>query len=684
MTTTSRPIERGFHPGAEPVLSDPRSGRFERFSALDGIRAFAVLAVIAYHAGIPWTGGGLLGVDVFFVLSGFLITSLLCRELTRSGTVRLGRFWAQRARRLLPALFITILGVAGYCYVFRHSLDLTSIRGDAIATLLYVANWHFIVSDQGYFTLSAAPSPLLHTWSLAVEEQYYLVWPLVALFVVRRWSTRALARTAAVGALASAVLSVSLYAAGFSINRIYYGTDTRAQALLVGSFLGAVGAHATDRFSIVPARWVSTARSRLVWTIPGLVGAVGLGWAWHAVGGQDPFLYEGGFLLVALAAGAVILTCVTVPRSSLARFLSLTPLVFIGRISYGLYLYHWPLFLAIDHAHTGLSGIRLLGARLAATFAVAVVSFRFVEEPIRTGTWFRGLRGSLTVLVAVVVAVAAVVGATIVPPVAGAVDLSAAGTPAAEHAALQATGAFGTRPIRFLLLGDSVGLTLGLGLQVQSVTHYGVRLYNGAVIGCDLDQVDTIVAGVIGPPTPECAHWRTQWRSGVARIRPDVVGLLLGRWEVSDHYYRGQWMHVGEKPWDTHLVAELDQAVSIFTSRGAKVVLFTLPYSDPSDEQPNGSPFPENLPSRTNAWNALVDQVAASHPRTVTIVNLNKLLGPHGVYQQVVDGVTVRWADGIHISRAGGEWLQPKVLPTVARLGLEARSQMASRSGSGH
>ena len=158
------------------------TGGLLRFPALDGMR---VLAAPAYHGGIPWAGGRLLGVDVSFVLSGFLIPSLLCRELARTSTVRLRRFWAQRARRLLPALLLTVVGVAAYALLLRDSIDVAAVRGDALATLLYVANWHFIVSDQGYFIHAAASSPLLHTWSLAVEEQYYLVWPLVLLVVVR-------------------------------------------------------------------------------------------------------------------------------------------------------------------------------------------------------------------------------------------------------------------------------------------------------------------------------------------------------------------------------------------------------------------------------------------------------------------------------------------------------------------
>jgi peptidoglycan/LPS O-acetylase OafA/YrhL len=136
------------------------------------------MAVLLYHFGISWLGGGLLGVDVFFVLSGFLITSLLCREFAGTRTIRLGHFWANRARRLLPALLVLILAVAIYVRLFAGSVDISSIRSDAFATLLYVANWHFVLSDQGYFAQAAAPSPFLHTWSLAVEEQYYLIWPL--------------------------------------------------------------------------------------------------------------------------------------------------------------------------------------------------------------------------------------------------------------------------------------------------------------------------------------------------------------------------------------------------------------------------------------------------------------------------------------------------------------------------
>ncbi len=667
-------------PASVPDPAPGPSVPLERFSALDGMRAFAVMAVLCYHAGVSWFGGGLLGVDVFFVLSGFLITSLLCRELARSGTIRLGRFWAQRARRLLPALFVLILGVAAYAYVFRNSIDVAAVRDDALSTLAYVANWHFIFSDQGYFAQAAAPSPFLHTWSLAVEEQYYLIWPLIALFVAKRWGTAKLALVAGVGAAASAILMAAMFAAGFSVDRLYYGTDTRAQALLVGSFLGAVGSHLGRDFSIVPARWSATLRQRRLWSLPGLAGAVLLVWAWHALEGQSPTLYRGGFLLVALAAGAVIVTCVTVPDSLVPRFCSLRPLVFTGRISYGLYLYHWPLFLVIDHAHTGLLGIQLLAARLAASFTAAVASYYLVEEPIRSGRAFRGLKGLGLAGVAALGTAAALVVATVAPVAAAGAAQEVTGVSSAIHR-LTAAGthpgsasAAPSGPVRFLLVGDSVAMTMGMGLGVDDVSRYGVDELDAGTLGCDLDDLEVNLSGQVGAATPGCLDWWSTWSDWVADFHPDVVGLLIGRWEVSDHLYDGQWVHVGDPKWDAHLMNEINVAIDIFTAGGAKVVLFTMPYMDPSVEAADGTPFSENDPARATVFNQLLKSVASRRSSQVTVVDLNRILDPGGRYQAVVDGLTVRTSDGIHITEPAGQWLQPRILPTVAKVGLEARA----------
>ncbi len=653
--------------GAEEV------GDQRRLAPLDGVRAFAVLTVLLYHFGVSWVGGGLLGVDVFFVLSGFLITALLCTESTRTGTIRLGRFWGRRARRLLPALFVLLIGVALYAHFYAGSVNLSSLRGDALSTLAYVANWRFIFSNQGYFALSAAQSPLLHTWSLAVEEQYYLIWPLVALVVLRLRGPRGLAWVAGVGALASAGLMAAMHHVGYSIDRLYYGTDTRAQALLVGSFLGAIASQRS--WHVVSEQWSNTRQGRLAGTALGAGGAGYLVWAWHSYGGQSSFLYSGGFLLVALATGAVITRVVSWPRSWLARFCSLGPLTFVGRISYGLYLYHWPMYLVINHAHTGLTGFGLLVARFAATFAVAVPSLYLLEEPIRRRTFTFGWRARTASIAVIAVTVVALVVTTVTPSE-GSVPTSSSPTmPSAERQQLTASAAFTTNPVRFLLLGDSVALTLGIGLSYRSIPRYGVSVNDQAPLGCDLDP-DLMVntSGTVGPATPGCLHWQTDWAKQLAEYRPQVVGLALGRWEVADHLYLGHWTHVGQPLWDNHLVGELDQAVKLLASQGAKVVLFTMPYMNPPVEASNGSPFSENLPGRADAYNKLVDEVGRSNPGVATVVDLNRGLDPDGHFTATIDGLTVRWTDGIHVSVSGGELLQPTILPTVAALGLVAHA----------
>ncbi len=371
-TTELAPKERRVvPPPVHPLaVGEPARPSRDHVAGLDGIRAVAVIGVLGFHAGASGFGGGLLGVDIFFVLSGYLITSLLVAEWGRTGTVAFLRFYERRARRLLPGLFLLLLLVAVYAQWFAEPDTLSTLRGDAFATLAYVANWRFVFSGQSYFVHFGPPSPLLHTWSLAVEEQFYLVWPGVALLVLRWRGRRALAVVAAAGIVLSAALTVVLFHHGVSVTRLYYGTDVRTQEVMVGALLAIC----------LPAfvRWVqgssrSTRRTvHMAVAVLGVVAALALLWALHAVSGQGGFLYQGGFLLVATATAGVILLVVVRPRAVVSRILSLGVLGYIGRISYGLYLYHYPLFLMIDNQHTGLTGAALLAVRLGATAAAAV------------------------------------------------------------------------------------------------------------------------------------------------------------------------------------------------------------------------------------------------------------------------------------------------------------------------
>jgi hypothetical protein len=246
------------------------------------------------------------------------------------------------------------------------------------------------------------------------------------------------------------------------------------------------------------------------------------------------------------------------------------------------------------------------------------------------------------------------------------------GLTASEHAALERAGAYGPHPVRLLILGDSIALTLSMGLAVEAREQYGVNVTDDATVGCDLDpQLQVLMAGTIGRATPGCVNWRALWPLLIAGQRPQVVALGLGRWEVTDHLLDGHWVHVGEPAWNAHLRADLQSAIAILHSFGAKVVLFTMPYLDPSDRQPDGQPWPENTPVRVQAYNALVRQVAHADPGVVSVIDLNRMLGPDGFYTASVAGIDVRSTDGIHITLEGGELLQRRILPAVDRIGME-------------
>jgi peptidoglycan/LPS O-acetylase OafA/YrhL len=343
--------------------------------ALDGLRAVAVIAVIAYHAELGWAPGGFLGVELFFVVSGFLITSLLLAEVEARGTIDLRDFWLRRARRLLPALGLLLAGVAIAGRVFAPE-NVASTRSGLLGAVTYVTNWQLIWSDVSYFEAIGRPPLLQHLWSLAVEEQYYLLWPLIVAGLVALGGRRAVTAACALGALASTALMWAIVDPN-SPSRVYYGTDTRAGGLLLGGLL------ATTMVAVERPRPNRRARSAIE-----LAGVAALGilvWLMVHTSEFDTSLYRGGFLRFA-ALTAVVILAITVPGSRLARLLSARWLRWIGLRSYGLYLWHWPVFvLTRPHIDVPLSGTPLLVMRLAITVALTEVSYRWVEEPVRTG-----------------------------------------------------------------------------------------------------------------------------------------------------------------------------------------------------------------------------------------------------------------------------------------------------------
>jgi SGNH domain (fused to AT3 domains) len=260
-----------------------------------------------------------------------------------------------------------------------------------------------------------------------------------------------------------------------------------------------------------------------------------------------------------------------------------------------------------------------------------------------------------------------------------AVDL-APGLSGSEHAALERSGAYGSHPVHLMILGDSIAMTLGMGLSLGARGSYGVAVADDATAGCDLDpQLEVFTNGAPGPATQGCRDWQHVWPFLVAAERPQVVALGLGRWEVSDHLLDGTWVHVGEPAWDAHLAGRLQSAIAIFHRFGAKVVLFTMPYIDPTDRQPDGAPWSENSSARARAYNALVRHVARADRREVTVIDLNRMLAPNGAYTASVAGVGVRSADRIHVSVPGGVLLQREILPAVDKIGME--DEAAAKAG---
>jgi peptidoglycan/LPS O-acetylase OafA/YrhL len=645
--------------------------------ALDGIRGIAVVAIMGYHGGVFLTGGGFYSLDTFFTLSGFLITSLIVAEWQKSGHIRLARFWARRARRLLPALLVLLLFVVGYVALFSPPDMYPGLRGDALSSLFYVANWHFIVEGSNYFAQTGATSPLLHTWSLAVEEQFYLVWPIVVLVVLHtRFALRLLLVVSVVGALASAAAMALLFSLTDE-NRVYYGTDTRAQSLLVGAAL-SVGLtlwanRRTDHGGLTstPSAWSArTPQGSHVFVAVGIAGVAATAALWTLVDVNDAFAFRGGFLLAAVSTACVLASVVVATGSSLARLLAIPPLRYLGRISYGMYLWHFPLFLWITASNTGLSGAALFGLRFACTVGIATVSYYVVERPIRQR---RFLKTAWKVWVAAPASILAVV---IIVFAATPVTVIAA--PTTFRPPTKQTGPLYTGPpVKLLLVGDSTAYTLGIGLSAYQ-RDYDIEEKNAGIFGCGVtDGSEFELQGVVGQMNSFCSgaagaeSWTEAWRHDITTFHPNVVMILAGRWEVVNRTYQGQWTNITQPRYARYVKSQLTSAVKLAGSQGARVVLLTAPCYD-TGEQPNGQPWPEDSPQRLAKYNSIVRAVGATEPNT-TVINFEHLACPSGHYQNYIDGSDVRY-DGVHFTLGGGVVFEPELFPVVAMLG---RQQMA-------
>ncbi|GIF76098.1 acyltransferase family protein [Asanoa siamensis] len=634
--------------------------RFPYQPALDGVRAFAVLAVLLFHGGVAALPGGFLGVDAFFVLSGFLITSLLLAERTATGRTDLVAFWGRRARRLLPALLLVLVTVVIVSRWLLPPAELPALRLDSLAAVAYVANWRMMARDGDYFAATGAPSPLAHTWSLGIEEQFYLVWPLVflaAVAIARGRRTRlVLLVICLAGAVASALASALLFTPA-DVDRDYYGTDTRAVTLLVGCGL-----------AVLLVGRVGVAGRHVVLGALAAAGVAVTGLLWTTAEGGDGWLFRGGLTLVALATAAVIAHAVVSPRSPTARVLALAPLVAVGRISYGLYLWHWPLFGWLTADRTGLAGLPLLGVRLAAVFLVATASYVLVERPVRTARWTRRrprLGAAAGVTAALATALAAVL-LTVPPPARPApriaFDEARPGPSASARPPIHRPGRTPGALPRIAVMGDSVSWSLGTYLPRQDK----LQVFARGVPGCGIARLPEIVyVGAPHPNYPGCDTWDQRWRRDIGTDDPDVAVILLDRWELMDRRLNGRYQHVGQPEFDAYLTRELNLAIDVVGSRGGHVVVLTAPYTRRA-ERPDGGLWPEDEPGRVDAWNGVLTTVAGQ--RGATVLDLKAMVCPGGRFTWDVGGVRIR-SDGLHFTPEGVQQvIAPWLLPRLARI----------------
>ncbi len=635
---------------SHPATSASREGdrAFDHVPALDGLRGVAVGLVLAYHFGVPGFGGGFLGVDLFFVLSGFLITTLLLYEWDRRATIDLFQFWFRRARRLLPAVFLLLAVLAAWSAT-TSAYEKGPLRWDLLASLAYVANWRFIIVGESYFSEFATASPVRHLWSLAIEEQFYVAWPLIVVLALRIGAKRPRGARFVTGALIVAtVLSTIILAVTYDESdpsRAYFSTFARAHELLIGAGAAALAAHANRLRGLIERH-----AGRIALAAAAIVVAFGL-----LLSDTSSLYYYGGSALFSLVAAGLILALVVGSRSTgpAHRALRVAPLVWLGTISYGVYLWHWPFAIWLDPATTGLDGAPLFLARLGGTLAIAAASFYLLERPIR-----RGQIGGIRLRPALVVGAAVVC-----------IGLLTAGTVLATRGAKplppflsdeqvirviegqQPRGAVG-------VVGDSVALSLLPGIGATARTQ-DLKTVSAALGGCAIGEaLRTEADGTLQWRAKKCIETTVDLQGQlVDDYDPSVIFWYSGR-DRYDIRALGQTLQSGSDEWQRVLFADWDRTLERLRRGGATVVLIPPFHSEAADPATCAGVADLADPACVEPWatNGALRTVyrrwAAGHPDDLVVIDLADRLCPAAPCPAALDGVTLR-RDEIHFVGKG-------------------------------
>ena len=664
-----------------------------RLAALDGYRGLFVVLVLLYHFGVTALVGGWVGINHFFVFSGYLITRLLISERARRGRIDVVRFYRRRAERLLPALVVvcTAVLVSG---LFAGSAHRHRDAGDVLATLFFVQNWRLVSLEDAYFEQVGNPSLLRHAWTLGVEEQFYLLVPALVglLFLLFRTSRTGRFVVVAALALASTWWTAHLAGTGTDFSRLYYGTDTRAQALLVGAGIAVLlGRDHRGRLGRRPSLPVTQAI--------GLVGFVISLSAFVVVGPRSEWLFtSGGMLLFAVGAGMMGLAA-TDPRPMLInRVAGWAPAALLGQMTYGLYLYHWPIHLWLAPVLADLPLTLSVVLQLAVTVAVAFVSFRWLEVPVlqhgfgvllprslrprapqprgsrraRRGGRRQGVP-TWTVPVAAAAAVAAVAGFAYTRPVSTA-DLDVPPLVAADGEFTRAEP-----PVDLALIGDSVGVSLAKGWRAED--YPGVTLSNQARIGCDLIDAPLIADGEPMAQFEGCEAWREDWPAKVEQAGATSLLVLPGVQFIGDHEVDGRLVE-SRSPEAAELIArtltDIEQRAKSAGVTDLQIATMPCRQVDPDKLDPALRQFagpisdPANIAwvnETVTAWAKGEGPGAGPTPGVRRhLLDLHDVLCGDG-FTAEVNGIPL-YSDTVHFSPAGAAsvwtWLVPRVVEATA------------------
>lgn len=619
------------------LLAVPK--RFAHNPALDGLRGVAVLVVVLYHTGL--LGGGWIGVEIFFVLSGYLITSLLTIEMDGTGRVDLVAFWRRRARRLLPGLFLVLVIVAVYVRFISDPTAYRSIRRDVWGALTYSSNWLSIYGGGGYWKHFSAPSPLNHMWSLAVEEQFYLIYPLAATVLLRRS-----VRRWALPMLAIAALTWQLWMSYHSsLDRFYLGSDTRAFGIVLGACVAIIGSPRIRR-------WARQAA-------PVSVAALAVA-AWRFNGTSND-TFHGPFQLVPIATCVAILGICDIGRGPVAKLFSMGWLTALGRWSYGIYLVHWPIAEALrERYHWSRWPVTIVVVPVSV--GLAAVSFFVIESPIRR----RGLRAvgmPFIPIIAALIFAAVAVGATLVgakstlsvaaiaaapvpvvaEPLPERIPAASVGTLPLSAAPIGITARPAGRPYRIFLVGDSVGDSLKIPLDALSPT-LGIQVFSRAAPSCSYDQTRTY-----GSPQftedQSCVDIVHNWATDVASFRPDLVLFVYGSW--SGWTYEDQFRTQCDSVMAAHVDDLYSKAIAALGSSGAPVYFVAPSYWRVGAVDPELDKAYDCL---RNVMSGFVDD----HRTTTALIDAHAFVCDGPNCDAVAGGQPVR-ADGLHYSGPGAE-----------------------------